>query len=128
MTTQPGEPTRSPAPARHLSWSAATARSANGPRNHASPRTAVTGDSSGAALPPQYRQELSPQARWLFRTLRAAGHDRGDDGRPQTAGGVAGRAGGVRDLTTGLPRITPPREVVEFLIDQHLQNSAIPGP
>jgi conjugative relaxase-like TrwC/TraI family protein len=25
-----------------------------------------------AALPPGYRQELSPQARWLFRTLRAA--------------------------------------------------------
>jgi hypothetical protein len=25
-----------------------------------------------AALPPAYRQELSPQARWLFRTLRAA--------------------------------------------------------
>ena len=25
-----------------------------------------------AALPPEYRQELSPQARWLFRTLRAA--------------------------------------------------------
>jgi hypothetical protein len=30
-------------------------------------RAAVT-----AALPPGYRQELSPQARWLFRTLRAA--------------------------------------------------------
>ena len=25
-----------------------------------------------AALPPGYRQELSPQARWLFPTLRAA--------------------------------------------------------
>ena len=50
-------------------WASSTR---SGPPRPPAPATTGTATWCMAALPPGYRQDLSPQARWLFRTLRAA--------------------------------------------------------
>jgi len=65
-----------------------------------------------AALPPGYRQDLSPQARWLFRTIRAA-ELAGLDPAEVIRAAIASRdLGGARDIASVLdarirPRVTP---------------------
>jgi hypothetical protein len=61
-----------------------------------------------AALPPGYRQDLSPEARWLFRTMRAA-ELAGLDPTQVIRTAIASRdLGGVRDIASVLDfRIRP---------------------
>ena len=65
-----------------------------------------------AALPPGYRQDLSPQARWLFRTMRAA-ELAGLDPAEVVETAIASRdLAGARDIASVLdarirPRVTP---------------------
>src|SRR5262249_23319312 len=65
-----------------------------------------------AALPPEYRQELSHQARWLYRTLRSAGRAGSDPGK------VARDAPASRDLAGA-------REVAA-VIDARIRQRACP--
>ena len=63
-----------------------------------------------AALPPGYRQDLSPQARWLFRTMRAA-ELAGLDPAEVIRTAIASRdLAGARDIASVLDaRIRPAR-------------------
>ena len=63
-----------------------------------------------AALPPGYRQELSHQARWLFRTLRAA-ELAGLDPAEVTRSAIDSRdLAGARDIASVIDaRIRPAR-------------------
>jgi hypothetical protein len=55
-----------------------------------------------SALPPAYRQELSPQARWLFRTLRAAELAGLDPGEVVRSAVESRALTGARDLASVL--------------------------